>query len=150
MRTFVHTVRLSVLVSTFLSISLLSTAQSISSPNGKIEVGIGVGPMIFLGDLGGSEGVGKTFIKDVDLPMTKISKGIYLNIYPMEWLGFRLAGNLGHVQGDDAQAPDKGGAERFRRKRNLKFESKITEAYAALELYPTVFLEQYDGLAGTI
>ncbi|HEX4875465.1 MAG TPA: hypothetical protein VFV31_02265 [Chitinophagaceae bacterium] len=148
MRTCVLFVRLSVLTCTFLCITFASLAQSISSPDGKIEIGIGVGPMIFLGDLGGSAGVGKTFIKDVDLPMTKISKGIYFNIYPTEWLGFRLAGNLGYLQGDDAQAPDKGGDEWFRKKRNLKFESKLSEAYFATEIYPTVFFEQYDGLAG--
>jgi hypothetical protein len=139
-----------VLFCTFFCSSFFSSAQSISSPDGKIEVGIGVGPMIFLGDLGGSQGIGKPFIKDVDLPMTKISKGIYLNIYPAEWFGFRIAGNLGYLQGDDAQAPDKGGDEYFRRKRNLKFESKLAEAYIATEIYPTVFLEQYDGLAGKL
>jgi hypothetical protein len=147
MRTYVQTVRFCVLFCTILFTSLHVKSQSITTGNGKIEVGIGVGPMIFLGDLGGSAGIGKTFIKDVDLPLTKVSKGIYLNIYPTEWLGFRLAGNLGYLQGDDAQAPDKGGAERFRRKRNLKFESKLSEAYAAIELYPTVFFEQYEGLA---
>ncbi len=147
MRTSVHTVRLTVLIILLTFFSFYSQAQSISSPNGKLEVGLGIGPMFFLGDLGGSYGIGKDFVKDVDLPMTKISKGIYLNLYPTEWVGLRIAGNLGYLQGDDAQAPDKGGAERYRLKRNLKFESKITEAYAAIELYPTVFFEQYDGLA---
>ncbi len=147
MRTSVQTVRLSVLIFSILFFNLNSSSQSLTVANGKIEFGLGLGPMFFLGDLGGSAGVGKTFVKDVDMPLTKVSKGIFLNLYPTEWLGLRLAGNLGYLQGDDAQAPNKGGAERFRLKRNLKFESKITEAYAALELYPTVFFEQYDGLA---
>jgi len=106
--------------------------------------------MFFLGDLGGSAGEGKTFIKDLDLPLTKLNKGLYLNFYPTEWLGFRIAGNLGHIEGNDAQAPAKGGAEEDRKYRNLSFESKIKEAYAALELYPTYFLEKYDGLKGKI
>ena len=150
MRTSVHTVRLTVLI-LFLSIfSVNAKAQSISTANGKLEVGIGLGPMFFLGDLGGSYGIGKDFIKDVDLPLTKVSKGVYLNIYPAEWIGLRIAGNLGYIKGNDAQAPDKGGAERYRLKRNLKFESKISEAYAAIEFYPTVFFEQYEGLAHKI
>lgn len=147
MRTSVQTVRLSVLIFSILFFNLNTSSQSLSVANGKIEFGLGLGPMFFLGDLGGSAGVGKTFVKDVDMPLTKVSKGLFLNLYPTEWLGLRLAGNLGSLQGDDAQAPSKGGAERFRLKRNLKFESKISEAYAALELYPTVFFEQYDGLA---
>ncbi|MEO5945251.1 MAG: hypothetical protein ABIP79_00430 [Chitinophagaceae bacterium] len=146
MRTSVHTVRLTVLIFSLLFFNLNSSSQSLTLANGKIEIGLGIGPMFFLGDLGGSYGKGKTFVKDVDMPLTKVSKGLFLNLYPTEWIGIRLAGNLGYLQGDDAQAPDKGGAERFRLKRNLKFESKISEAYAALELYPTVFFEQYDGL----
>lgn len=147
MRTSVHTVRLAVLFITLTFFSLVSRSQSISSPNGKIEVGVGLGPMFFLGDLGGSEGIGKNFVKDIDFPLTKLCKGLYLNLYPTEWLGIRLAGNLAHLEGNDAEAPSKGGAERYRLKRNLKFESKLSEAYAAIEIYPTVFFEQYDGLA---
>jgi hypothetical protein len=146
MRTTVH-VRYSVLVCLLFIFSFQSRSQSVSVANGKIELGLGIGPMFFLGDLGGSEGIGRTFVKDVDFPLTKISKGVYINIYPAEWFGFRVAGNLGYLEGNDAEAPNKGGAERFRLQRNLKFRSKLSEAYAAIEFYPTVFFEQYDGLA---
>jgi hypothetical protein len=149
MRTTVP-VRLAVLTCLFLYLSPHCKAQSFSLANGKIEIGAGIGPTFFLGDLGGSEGRGKTFVKDVDFPLTKLNKGLYLNFYPAEWLGFRVAGNLSYLEGDDAQAPNKGGAERFRLQRNLKFKSNLQEAYAALELYPTVFFEQYDGLAHKI
>jgi hypothetical protein len=115
--------------------------------DGRFEVGLGIGPSFFLGDLGGSKGIGKTFVKDVDFPLTKLMKGLYINVYPAEWLGFRLAANIGYLEGDDAQAPNKGGAERFRLYRNLKFKSTLSEAYAAIEIYPTVFFEEYDGLA---
>jgi hypothetical protein len=104
--------------------------------------------MFFLGDLGGSAGVGKTFIKDLDFPLVKLSKGAYLNFYPTEWLGFRVAGNLGYLEGDDAQAPAKGGGEEDRKYRNLSFKTTIKEAYAALEIYPTYFFEKYDGRKG--
>lgn len=150
MRTNVPLVRLSVLLCLFALFSKTSGAQSISTRNGKFELGLGLGPMFFLGDLGGSEGKGKTFIKDLDFPLTKLCKGLYINYYPAEWIGFRIAGNLGYLEGDDAYAPDKGGAERFRRNRNLNFQSKISEAYVAAELYPTVFLEKYDGLLGKL
>ena len=130
--------------------SLLSQAQSITSGDGKFEAGLGLGTMFFLGDLGGSAGAGKTFIKDLDVPLTKMNKGVYFNYYPVEWASLRIAGNLGYVEGDDAQAPAKGGAEMDRRERGLSFRSKISEAYIAAELYPTYFLEKYDGLRGKL
>jgi hypothetical protein len=150
MRTSASLVRLSVLFCLLTLYSLKGQSQSISSPNGKLEIGLGIGPMFFLGDLGGSAGVGKTFLKDLDLPLTKLSKGFYLNYYATEWLGFRVAGNVGYVEGSDAEAPAKGGWEEDRKYRNLSFRSKIQEAYAAIELYPTVFFEGYDGLQGKI
>ncbi len=148
MRTRVPCVRLSVLICFLHLFVLRSPGQSINSPDGKFELGVGVGPMFFLGDLGGQRGYGRTFIKDLNLPLTKISKGIYLNYYPFEWLGLRVAGNLGFLEGDDAQAPAKGGDEEDRKYRNLRFFTNIEEAYGALEFYPTVLFERYDGLKG--
>ncbi|OYW17378.1 MAG: hypothetical protein B7Z54_08250 [Sphingobacteriales bacterium 12-47-4] len=124
--------------------------QAITLQNGKVEVGLGIGPSFFLGDLGGQRGIGQPFIKDINIPLTKLSKGIYLNLYPAEWIGFRVSLNHMVVEGDDAEIDNKGGREISRLRRNLYFKSNITEAYAALEFYPTVFLEQYDGLQGKL
>jgi hypothetical protein len=150
MKTTVLFVRLTVLICFFTVFSSRCDAQSISTPNGKFELGLGIGPMFFLGDLGGTAGVGKTFIKDLNLPLTKFCKGIYLEYYPKEWLGIRVAGNLGYVEGDDDQAPAKGGDEEDRKYRNLSFRSNINEIYGALEFYPTVFFERYEGLKGKL
>jgi hypothetical protein len=150
MRTTVLVVRLTVLLCFFTLFSSRSYSQSISTPNGKLEVGVGIGPMFFLGDLGGTAGVGKTFIKDLNLPLTKLCKGFYIEYYPAEWLGLRFAGNLGYVEGADSQAPAKGGDEEDRKYRNLSFRSNINEAYAAIEIYPTVFFEKYEGLLGKL
>ena len=150
MRTIVPGVRTLVLISLLVSSSLTSLSQSITSGDGKFEIGLGIGPLFFLGDLGGSPGTGKTFVKDVDFPLTKVSKGLYLNIYPVEWFGFRIAANHGILEGDDAQTNDKGGAEVYRKTRNLKFRSSMVEAYAGIEIAPTVFFEQYDGLQGKL
>lgn len=145
MRTTVP-VRHSVLICLAVILSFSTRAQSISVANGKIELGLGIGPSFFLGDLGGAKGIGRTFVKDVDFPLTKLCKGLYINVYPTEWLGLRIAANIGYLEGDDAEAPNKGGAERFRLQRNLKFKSNLNEAYAALEIYPTVWFEEYEGL----
>ena len=114
--------------------------------DGKIEVGLNIGPSFFLGDLGGNRGEGKTFVKDVNFPLTKLMKGLYVNFYPAEWIGFRLAANIGKLEGFDSVIDNKGTDERFRLQRNLGFKSNLTEAYFAAEIYPTVMLEQYDGL----
>jgi hypothetical protein len=123
-----------------------SHAQSVSLFNGKYELGLNLGPSFFLGDLGGTRGKGKPFVKDVNFPFTKLLKGIYAGYYPAEWIGFRLAANIGSLEADDAAIKTNGKDELERRKRNLKFKSSLSEAYFAMEVYPTVFLEQYDGL----
>ena len=87
--------------------------------------------MFFLGDLGGTAGIGRDFLKDLDFPLTTFSKKIYANYYPAEWIGFRIALNHGVLKGDDAEAPNKGGAEEDRLHRNLSFKSSVLEAYLA-------------------
>jgi len=123
-----------------------SYSQAVSMLDGKVEVGLNLGPSFFLGDLGGTRGEGKTFVKDVNFPLTKLMKGLYVNFYPAEWIGFRLAANIGKLEGFDSVIDNKGTDERFRLQRNLGFKSNLAEAYFAAEIYPTVMLEQYDGL----
>ena len=147
MRTNVPFVRSVVLLLLLTIFSSRSYSQSITTGNGKWEIGLGFGPMFFLGDLGGTAGIGKPFIKDLDLPLTTISKNLYVNYYASEWLGFRLALNHGILEGDDAEAPAKGGPEMDRLERNLSFRTTVLEGYLGAEVYPTVFFEKYDGLA---
>src|SRR6188474_909961 len=125
------------------SLSLCSNSQSISFSDGKYELGLGLGPSFFLGDLGGSRGIGKPFINDLDMPLTKFSKGIYFNVYPAEWLGLRLAYNQSFLEGSDDEVNLSGGREFSRWRRNQYFQSKVTELYFGFEFYPTVFLENY-------
>src|SRR5215207_8210626 len=150
MRTIVPSVRTFVLICFLLSFCFRSKAQSITTGNGKVEFGLGIGPLFFLGDLGGNHGQGTRFVKDINFPVTKLALGLFGTIYPAEWIGFRVAINHGRLEGYDSLINEKGGAETFRKDRNLHFRSSLWEAYGALEIYPTVFLEQYDGLQGKI
>ena len=150
MRTIVHSVRTLVLICVLSIPATKANSQSITTGNGKIEIGLGLGPLFFLGDLGGNHGEGTRFVKDVNIPVTNLSKGIYANIYPTEWLGFRVAVNHGRLEGYDSLIKDKGDAESYRKTRNLQFRSPLLEAYAAIEFYPTVFFERYDGLQGKL
>ncbi|MBN8783195.1 MAG: hypothetical protein J0G98_09025 [Terrimonas ferruginea] len=135
-----------------LPLLLISFATRVNSQNysetSQWEVGIGLGPMVFLGDLGGSAGIGRSFVKDVDFPLIKLGKSIHVSYSPADFLAFRFALNQGVVEGNDAYAPNKGGPEVDRLQRNLSFKSNIWEAYLAAEVYPTVFIERYEGLAG--
>ncbi|TCZ67183.1 DUF6089 family protein [Flaviaesturariibacter aridisoli] len=134
------------LFSLVLLFSSAAKAQSATFANGKVEAGIGLGPLFFLGDLGGNRGVGTRFVKDVNLPLTKFAKGVFVQYYFKEWLSARLAVNAGLLEGDDALINGKGGYEESRKIRNLNFRSKLQEAYLAFEISPTVFMEQYEGL----
>jgi opacity protein-like surface antigen len=152
MRSFVPVARAVALLCCLYLCSNQSSAQSISTRtrNGDLELGVSFGPSFFLGDLGGTQGLGRPFIKDLNLPFTNLMKGLYGAYYPSEWLGFRFAVNFGTLEGSDSVLNDKGGAEHFRKKRNLSFKSSLTEAYLGAEIYPTVFLEQTDGLKGKL
>ncbi|HVF80524.1 MAG TPA: hypothetical protein VM884_01245 [Flavisolibacter sp.] len=146
----VQVVRATVLICVLSLSTFFPKAQSIATPNGKFEVGLGLGPLIFLGDLGGGLGKGTYFVKDVNLPVTKMAKGLFVNYYPQEWIGFRVALNQGVLEGADSLIKEKGGDESYRYVRNLSFRTNLFEAYAAVEIYPTVFFEEYDGLQGKV
>lgn len=105
------------------------------------EIGMTMGPGNFLGDLGGTQGKGTTFLKDNNFPMTKLMFGGYAGYHPTHWLGFRLALNFGTLEGDDAIIKGKGGLEEARKIRNSNFRSKLSEFMLLAELYPTSLIE---------
>ncbi|MBC7849508.1 MAG: outer membrane beta-barrel protein [Chitinophagaceae bacterium] len=127
-----------------LSTCLTSNSQY-SERTSFFEAGITAGPSNFLGDLGGNYGKGTTFLKDNNIQTTKFMFGAYVTYHTSDWLGFRLAANIGSIEGDDAVIKGKGGLEEARRVRNSNFKSKIQEVFVAAEIYPTVFLEYEPG-----
>jgi hypothetical protein len=106
------------------------------------EFGLNVGPSNFLGDLGGTFGKGQTFIKDNNIQMTRLMKGVFFSVAPKEFINFRISLSFGRLEGADSVINGKGGMEETRKYRNLSFRSNITELYAGAEFYPTVFFEQ--------
>lgn len=90
----------------------------------------GVGVTNFLGDLGGSNKIGRDFIYDLDLPATRPSLMVgyryQLNSF------FFVRGNMqwGILRGDDSNTE-----ERFRNPRNLSFRSGFLEANVMGEFY---------------
>ena len=123
-----------------LSISSASYSQYTENPS-YFEAGVTVGPSNFLGDLGGNTGKGTRFLKDNNFPMTKLTFGGFISYHPLDWLAFRLAVNVGSLEGDDAVIKGKGSWEEYRKIRNSNFRSPLYEGLLMAEIYPTVFLE---------
>lgn len=103
-----------------------------------------MGPTFFLGDLGGNRGKGTTFVKDVNLEITKVMKGAFISIYPTLWFGFRVAGQYTYLEGKDVLINTKGEDELYRKQRNLDFKSEMIEAYAAFEIFPLMLLHLHN------
>ncbi len=124
-----------------ITIGLYSPSYSQDDAKNTTEAGFTVGPMVFLGDLGGHAGKGTTFIKDYNMATTKVAVGLFATVYPQQWLGFRFSFNYGNIEGADNIIKPKGGDEVSRYDRNLDFRSVILEGTVMAELYPTVLLE---------
>ena len=135
---------------TVLAVSMLLCSSSFSQhliiggQKFKVEAGLNFGPTFFLGDLGGNAGKGTRFIKDVNLELTKMMKGAFVTVYPTDWLGIRVAGQLTYVSGKDYAINSNGIHESWRKQRNLDFRSNMWEVYGAVELYPTIMFRKYE------
>ncbi len=132
----------------FLSFSLYTNSFSqhfgFQAGNVKWEAGLNFGPTFFLGDLGGNAGYGTHFIKDVNLELTKMMKGVFISVYPSDWLGIRVAAQYTYVEGRDNIINTNGVNELWRKQRNLDFKSNIWEVYGAFEIYPTMLFNTYE------
>jgi hypothetical protein len=100
------------------------------------EGGGTVGIMNCLTDLGGKKGIGKGFIKDLNMKNTKPSFGIYFMGMYQNKIGLRLEGTFGQVFAYDSIlkpfVPNTSG----RYERNLSFRSDIKDFQLTLEIYP--------------
>jgi hypothetical protein len=133
-RTFRLLFRLVVVLAPFPAFSQIS-----ASP--YWEAGLTAGPMVFMGDLGGNYGRGTTFIKDYNLPATRMVVGAYATYFPQEWLGLRIMYNYGELYGNDALIKATSGEALTRKDRNLDFRTQLNEGLFIAEFDPTVFLE---------
>jgi opacity protein-like surface antigen len=93
------------------------------------ELGITIGGSIFFGDLGGSSDIGRPFISDLDIVVTRPAVGIFFRRNFNNRLSFRISGYYTQVFGDDALSnADNAGQPGYPRKyRNLSFKSNIIE-----------------------
>ncbi|MEO6253416.1 MAG: hypothetical protein ABIO79_08935 [Ferruginibacter sp.] len=99
-------------------------------------------PSFFLGDLGGNSGKGTNNVKDLNFEFTKLMKGVFVTMYPKNWVGLRLAVNYTYLEGDDAIINTTGIDELWRKQRNLDFKTTVIEGYLAVEVFPTMLLKR--------
>jgi len=101
-----------------------------------LEAGGTIGVMNCLTDLGGKKGIGKGFIKDLNLQNSNLSFGIYFMGMYQNKIGIRLEGTFGKISAYDSilkpYVPNTSG----RYERNLSFRSTITDFQFSIEIHP--------------
>jgi Domain of unknown function (DUF6089) len=102
------------------------------------EAGISVNAMNSLTDIGGTKGIGRKFIKDLNIGYTQASGGVFFNVAYKNAVALRLEGTFGKIAANDIVLKDVPvtdiASERYNR--NLNFRSYITEVALLLEIHP--------------
>jgi hypothetical protein len=110
-------------------LSQVSIAQSWKYVRNEVQFGCGASN--FLGDLGGSNGIGTHGIRDLRLSRTRptIMFGYKYMVTPV--LSIKGSIITSYLSGDDATT-----TEYYRQNRNLHFRSELLEFAVSAELYP--------------
>ncbi len=106
------------------------------------EIGGSIGVMNCLTDLGGKKGIGKRFIKDLNMGNNEIAGSVYFSAMYKYAIGVRLEATFGKVSANDAilaSVPTTDIAK-ARFNRNLSFQSNITEFSLMTEIHPLYIL----------
>lgn len=106
------------------------------------ELGGSLGPINCLTDLGGKKGIGKKFLKDLNIGKTHMQGGLYFTAMYKYAIGFRLEAMFGKISADDAvlKNVDAKDIAHNRYNRNLSFRSSISEFSLTTEIHPLFIL----------
>ncbi len=108
------------------------------------ELGASVGGMNCLTDLGGGKGIGKKFIKDINLKNTQLTGGVYLSATYNNAISLRLEAAFGQVKAYDSILKKIAPTTFGRYERNLSFRSPITELSLIAEFHPLFIFGTFD------
>lgn len=111
----------------------------------NFEIGGSVGIMNCLTDVGGRKGIGKKFIKDVNLGNNQLAGSVYLSANYKYAVSLRAEATFGQVKASDAVLQNVKASTFGRYERNLSFRSNITEFMVAAEIHPLFIFNKYDG-----
>ena len=121
----------------FLSIVLSTTTNHYYSQydfdgNFNFDIGFNFGGTGYLGDIGGSEEIGKRFLGDIILKQTNITSGIFARYKINSKIYINSGINYVKISGDDANSA--GPENNYPRGwRNLRFQNQIFELNSSLE-----------------
>ncbi|MFN0081900.1 MAG: hypothetical protein ACKVOM_05230 [Ferruginibacter sp.] len=134
---------LTTIIFVFLLISSKVTLAQYYSFNGEYydnpimcEAGISINAMNCLTDLGGKKGIGKKFLKDLNIGKTHLSGGVFVSVAYKNAVALRLEGTVGQISGSDDVLAGITDAAKDRYNRNLNFTSSIQDISVMLEIHP--------------
>jgi len=104
-----------------------------------LEIGVGIGGMNALTDLGGKKGDGRGFIKDLNLKNTKPSFSASLTATYRSAVAFRVEFTAGNIVSYDSILKNVASTTK-RYDRNLSFRSPVVELMAGAEIHPLFFI----------
>ncbi len=108
------------------------------------EVGVSVGAINCLTDIGGNKGIGKKFIKDINMGKTSFAAGASLSAMYQDAIGLRLEYTWGKIAADDKLLAKVAPSTYGRYERNLSFRTKISEFMLAAEIHPLILFHKKD------
>jgi hypothetical protein len=107
------------------------------------ELGGSIAAMNCFTDLGGRKGIGKKFVKDLNLGKTQLAGSISLAATYNYMFTLRLEGTFGSVTAEDKVLKKVAPSTFGRYERNLSFKSKITDFMLGLEIHPLYILNSF-------
>lgn len=107
------------------------------------ELGGSIGAMNCLTDLGGNKGIGKKFVKDLNLGKTHLAGSVSLSAMYNYMFALRLEATFGTVSAEDNVLQKVAPSTFGRYERNLSFKSKITDFMLGLEIHPLYILNSF-------
>ncbi len=108
------------------------------------EVGGSIGVMNALTDLGGKKGIGKRFVKDLNLGNTQFAGSVFFSALYKNAFALRLEGTFGQVKAYDSILKKDKASTFGRYERNLSFKSTISDFMLAAEIHPLFIFKKYD------
>jgi hypothetical protein len=108
------------------------------------ELGVSAGIMNCLTDLGGRKGIGKRFVKDLNLGTTQLAGSLFFSAIYKNAVALRVEGTFGQVQAYDSILKKVKGSTFGRYERNLSFRSNVSEIMLAAEVHPLFIFKKYD------
>ena len=109
------------------------------------EFGASVGVMNCLTDVGGRQGLGKPFVKDLNIGTTQFNGSIYLMATYKEKIALRMEGTFGQIKAYDSILVNVKSTAQGRYERNLNFKTKISEFSLIAEFHPLFIFVDWPG-----